>query len=359
MGVTKADAALLYLGGSTSTGSENNGLGRLQVIDVSNPTAMKLVGQLLLPGSVHMAAPLIQGTVAVSIGNNGGFTGQFAADPNTGGNIMVAVYDVSDRRAPSILSIITTDYRVGQGRGATRIGNNLFAYSGVWDVNNNAVLLIVDVNNPLAPVIESIPVPQAFTSLEAVGNVMYATRGTGGFATYAIPGVSNTPLNYCPANTDAILVLDRGAQMPGQVFLEAKSALAAFIDNLHLPTDRVGVASFTNVANLNQSLTGNAAQAKASFDAIIPGGTSYIGAGIAAAQSELTGSHANPGAAPFMVVVSDGVDSGAPFPGATLAAANAAKAMGIRIISVQYGNAGGSLMQSIASSPADFHSVGP
>jgi hypothetical protein len=58
-----------------------------------------------------------------------------------------------------------------------------------------------------------------------------------------------------------------------------------------------------------------------------------------------------------MIVLSDGADKGAPINTATLAAANAAKAAGIRIIAIQYGPPGSTLMQSIASSNTDYYLV--
>jgi hypothetical protein len=56
-------------------------------------------------------------------------------------------------------------------------------------------------------------------------------------------------------------------------------------------------------------------------------------------------------------VFSDGNDSAAPSNSATAAAASAAKAAGIRIITLQYGSSASGLMQSIASSDADFYLV--
>jgi hypothetical protein len=58
-----------------------------------------------------------------------------------------------------------------------------------------------------------------------------------------------------------------------------------------------------------------------------------------------------------MIVVSDGADSGATSSGATLTAAVAAKAAGIRIIALQYGSGSSALMQSIASSNSDYYLV--
>jgi hypothetical protein len=250
LGATQADAAILYVGGSTSTLAANGGVARLQVVDVSNPTAMKVIGQELIPGAVLMTAPLIQGTVAVGVGNDGGYVGTQNANPNMKGNVVVTTFDVSDRRAPVTLSITKTAYQVGAGGGATRIGNFLFAFAGVVDASNNPVLLIVDVSNPSAPVIQTMPIPQPFTSMQAVGATLYATLGSGGFATYTIPGIGTGPATVCPVSADVMLVLDKGMSMPPQTFLDAKAALRSFINSLRQPADQDGVVSFTNFANL-------------------------------------------------------------------------------------------------------------
>ncbi len=93
LGAVQASNSLLYIGGSTSTGDTNSGVGRLQTVDVSNPAAMKLVGQLLVPGTIHFSAPLVQGTIAVGIGNTGGYVGSLTANPSTKGNIVVGTFD--------------------------------------------------------------------------------------------------------------------------------------------------------------------------------------------------------------------------------------------------------------------------
>lgn len=350
---TQASASLLYLGISTSTGPQNNGVGALQVVDVSNPAAMQIVGQLSIPGTIQTGAPLIQGTIGVALGNNGGYNP--GATPNTQGNIVVTTFDVSDPRVPAILSITTTPYSPGLGGGAAQIGNNLFAFAGVQDVSANPVLLIVDTTNPAAPVVQTMPLPQPFTSMETAGTTLYATLGSAGFAAYSIPGITTTG-SPCPVFVDAMLVVDQGAAIPAPAFFDAKTALKSFVGTLQ-STDQIGVESFTLVPNIEQTLTHKDTQAMAALDGITQGGPSYIGGGIAAAQQELSSPRHNPAAAPVIVIVSDGADSGAPSPGATLAAANAAKAAGIRIISIQYGSNNNGLMQSIASSSVDFHQV--
>jgi hypothetical protein len=114
--------------------------------------------------------------------------------------------------------------------------------------------------------------------MQPVGSTLYATLGSGGFATYSIPGTSG-PNTICPASIDAMLVVDRGTAMSSQAFLNAKAALESFVDALHLAPDQVGVASFTNTASVNQTLITNGPQAKAVVDGLISGAASYIGAG--------------------------------------------------------------------------------
>jgi hypothetical protein len=316
---------------------------------------MQTMGQILVPGTVQLCAPLIQGDIAVALGNSGGWG-------NNGnglrGNIVVAVFDISTRREPAILSINPTSFVPNALTvGAAQIGTNQFAFSGVQDAGSNNVLLIVDVSNPQSPSITSMPAP-LFLSMRAVGNALYATLGTGGFAAYSIPEASSAPPSVCPAFVDAMLVVDQGAAIPTSALYAAKTALESFVGDLQLTSDLVGVASFTLTATVGQTLTHNGPQATTALNGINGlGGGSYIGSGIAAVQAELTGPRQNTQATPVIVIVSDGADSEAPNAGATLAAANAAKAAGIRIISIQYGSTG-TVMQSIASSPADYHQVG-
>ena len=356
LGATQADSSVVYLGGSSSTANQNNGVGRLQAVDVANPAATKVITQLAVPGTIHFSAPLIQGTVAVGIGNTGGYVSSFGANPVEKGNIVVATFDVVDRRTPALITTVRTNYKVGVGGGATRIGANLFAFAGVADIADNPVLLVVDTTDPNTPVIQSYPIGQPFTSMQAIGNTLYATLGAAGFATYSIPGGLISNLN-CPTSLDAVVVFDRSASVSSTSFANAKNALKSFTNALQLPSDKLGVVSFDQAALLTQQLTGTAPTAKRAIDGLTPASatSSYIGAGITAAQAELTGPRRTATATPVMIIVSDGRDTGAPSAGATLAAATAAKAAGIRVIALQYGVTSGSLMQSLASSATDFY----
>jgi hypothetical protein len=332
----------------------------LQVVDVTNPAAMQIAGQLLIPGTVLFNAPLIQGTVGVGIGNTGGYVGSLTANPGTQGNTVVTTFDLTDPRSPAIFSITTTNYSVGLGGGVSQIGPSLFGFSGVQDSGGNQVLLVVDATNPITPALTSYPIPQPFTSMQAVGTTLYATLGSGGFGIYSIPGISTGPPYVCPVSIDTVLVIDRGANIQSQAFVGTQTALVSFLGSLQSPPDQAGVVTFTNTAVLDQTLTTNESQVTTILEGILPAGpSSYIGSGIATAQRELLGPRHNPSATPVMIVISDGADLGAPSPGATLAAATAAQAAGIEIISVQYGTVPNTLMQSIASSNSNYYLVSP
>jgi hypothetical protein len=352
-GVTQANGSLLYLGYSTSIGNNNNGSGALVTVDASNPAAMRITGQLTIPGTVQSSAPLIQGSIGVSMGNNGGYTG--GAPPVVFGNIVITIFDVSNPRVPAIISITPTSYSVGPGGGSAQIGNNVYAFAGVQDSSGNDVLLTVDVTNPLVPVINSLPLAQPFTNMRVVGTILYATLGSAGFAAYSIPGVSGAT-STCSTYIDAMLVVDQGAVIPASGFLDAKTSLKSFVGTLQA-TDQVGVESFTLAPEIEQTLTRNDSLALTALDTIVQSGPSYIGGGIAAASAELSSPRHNPSASRVIVIISDGVDAASPAPGATLAAAAAAKAAGVRIISIQYGTNSNGLMQSIASSSGDFYTV--
>lgn len=155
--VVQAGPSLLYVGGtSNKPGAGNTGVGRIQAVDITNPAAMKVTAQVSVPGTVHFYAPQIQGKTAVGIGNTNGSAGSLTANPGDYGNIVVATFDMTDPKYPTLLASVKTNYVVGVGDGATRIGNNLFAFAGVTDpANGLPLLLVVDATDPKNPGIQA------------------------------------------------------------------------------------------------------------------------------------------------------------------------------------------------------------
>ena len=198
-GSTLYDPHTLYVTGSTAVenfGDWNNGTGKLIVVDVTNPAAMAVVNQVNVPKTITLYAPLIQGSLAVALGDNGGVNSVWQSPPDQPvnlGHIVVTTFDLSDPLHPSIINSTATTYIPGlTGGGATRIGTNLFLFAGVRDANNHDVLLLVDTTNPAAPVLTSYPTYAPVMGMAAVGNILHTANFNGGYAAYQIPGVGGT-----------------------------------------------------------------------------------------------------------------------------------------------------------------------
>jgi len=187
-GLTPYNTQLAYVTSTTSTGVPNGtGIGQLWVVNVSTPASMSLVTQVNVPGTVHLNAPLVQGTTAVAIGD-GGWSNPY----NNGaylGPIVVAVFDTTNPQNPTLVANVTTTYLPSDsiGSGNAVIGPNLFLYGGIRDASNNNYLMLVDTTNPAIPVITTYAVPEAINNMRALGNLLYAPTASG-LQIYSIPG---------------------------------------------------------------------------------------------------------------------------------------------------------------------------
>lgn len=152
---------------------------------------------------------------------------------------------------------------------------------------------------------------------------------------------------------DVMLVIDRSARMAGQPLSDAIAAAGNFVDRLSLAQDQAGLVSFGDAASLNRTLTHDGAAVKAGLAGLAAGGGTHLSAGIAAAQTELTGPRHQPGARPALVLLVGSqptMDTAAD----ALAAAQAAKNAGIRLFTIALGSVDVNLVRKLASSPADF-----
>jgi hypothetical protein len=196
-GASLRDPQTLYVAGSTAVNGVS-GTGKLLVVDISNPAAMSVVNGgpngLLIPGTVDLFTPVIQGNHAVALGDNGGGQTSFSAvPPATVGNIVVTTFDLTNPRSPAILKSLTTTYSPGLGGGSALIGPNLFLFGGVKDSTGNNVILLVDITDPLHPVLTPYPVFAPVTRMVAIGRILHVTHGAAGYAAYLIPGATSVP----------------------------------------------------------------------------------------------------------------------------------------------------------------------
>ena len=171
----------------------------------------------------------------------------------------------------------------------------------------------------------------------------------------------------CNSIIDLALVIDRSGSMTGPRLAAAKNGAKLLVDQLNSGAFSA-LVSFNSGANRTFDLTamdeaGQIALNNA-IDNLNAGGGTYIGAGVIYGAEELTGDESLFGEDTFpsgndrdeaqkiMILLSDGETFD---PTGTEAAANLAKAQGIRIISIAVVGADVVFMEGLASSPEDFY----
>ncbi|HEY2015660.1 MAG TPA: hypothetical protein VGH38_19285 [Bryobacteraceae bacterium] len=189
-GTAPYSAQLVYLGSTTSQGgATQTGVGQLWAVDTTNPSAMSILTQINVPGTLQVFTPLIQGNILVTIGDSGGWIQPCCGNNAFTGNVVITVFDLSNPRSPQIKANVTTSYKPGPaiGRGAAVIGQNLFLYGGVLDSGNNNNFLLVDATNPTNPVITLSATSTSVNYLRVVGTQLYAPTDAG-LQIYSISG---------------------------------------------------------------------------------------------------------------------------------------------------------------------------
>src|SRR5258706_5836990 len=170
--------------------------------------------------------------------------------------------------------------------------------------------------------------------------------------------------SVCPPVTtqrslDAVLLLDNSNSMSGARIESAKEAAQIFVNTLSLDIapekggDRVGLVIFSDRAFELSGLTQNRNTLQQMIQAIQPDSGTNIADGIQGATNSLNGA-GSPGqkAARAIVLLSDGEDPNHP----VAEAADAAKRMGIRIVTIRLGNSvSGDILRNIASAPTDYY----
>jgi len=148
-GAGLANPTTLLVGGSTSTGGANNGVGELVVLDVTNPAAMSIVTSLSVPNTVQIYTPVLLGNFAVALGDTGGWK---PGTINSRGSLVLTTFDITNPRSPAVLSSIVllpyTNFREGP---AVQIGPNQSLFAGVSDSSGNPLLLLVRYHQPAQP----------------------------------------------------------------------------------------------------------------------------------------------------------------------------------------------------------------
>lgn len=154
---------------------------------------------------------------------------------------------------------------------------------------------------------------------------------------------------------DVALVIDHSSSMDsilsfllggGKSKLEtAKDAAIAFLNEMHLQSDRVAIIQFDGRADLLQGLSGDDALLEAVIRGISVGGNTAIDQGLSVAREEIN-RNSRDGSTPIIVILSDGGSDES----TALREADRAKSDGIHIVSVGVGaEVNQTLLTAIAS----------
>ena len=220
-GATIVNDQIAYIASTTTNGgSTQDGVGRVLVVDYSDPTNLTDLGEVDIPGTYQILDVAVQGNQALVVGRTGG-----AAGPGTNGTMTLSVLDITNPSNPQLVgtTLVTNAQFPTDASGVTKIsavglGNGLFAVSEA-EVNGNPELLLVDPSDPNNIVVSYTPVTAYVNEMAVSGNLLYATSSTSsqGLTIFNIGQLETIPVTVSvevPNNTGVTIVPD-SLSVPG------------------------------------------------------------------------------------------------------------------------------------------------
>ncbi len=212
-GATIVNDQIAYIAGTTThDGNTQNGVGRVLVVDYSNPTNPTYLGEVDIRGTYQILDVAVQGNQALVVGRTGGDAGA-----DTHGTMTLSVLDITDPSKPQLVgtTLVTNAQFPTNASGVTKIsavglGNGLFAVSEA-EVNGNAELVLVNPSDPNNIVASYTPVTAYANEMAVSGNLLYATSSTGsqGLTIFNIGQLETIPVTVSvkvPNNTGVTIV---------------------------------------------------------------------------------------------------------------------------------------------------------
>lgn len=241
--------SIAYICSTTSTGGNiNSGVGRVLIVDYSDPTNLILVGEVQVPGTLTVSDITIEGNQALIVGatKGGDLLGQQ-------GNLTLSVLDISDPRNPQQLGrTLDTGDQFGSGRiSALPLGNGLYAVS---DAVHNGIpqLILVDASNPDSLVFSESPRTTVVNEMAVSGNILYTT-GTDGLTTYTIGQIVTVPVTASveiPNTTGVSVVAGSYNNAPSQIIHSASFDTLVWNLNLAFGNTQPTLTWQSQVSNL-------------------------------------------------------------------------------------------------------------
>jgi len=212
-GAAIVNSQIAYIASSTDTGySTQNGVGRVLIVDYSNPANLNDLAEVDIPGTYQILAIALQGNRALVVGRTGGDGG-----PDTNGTMTLSMLDITDPSNPQLLgtTLVTNALFPTNTSGVSKIsalglGNGLFAVSEAA-VAGNPELVLVDGNDPSNMLVSYTPVTALVNEMAVSGNLLYATSSTTskGLTIFNIGQLESIPVTMSvevPNNTGVAIV---------------------------------------------------------------------------------------------------------------------------------------------------------
>lgn len=140
-----------YVSSSTATGSATNGVGVLDIIDISTPSTPMAINQVVVSQASILMGFDIAGTVLLVAGNTAGQRNPGNPDFDFMGNLTLTTMDITNVQAPNPIATFTSNLQVNGTYNVFSFGNGIFAIVNnppSTDTYGPASLMLVDVRTP-------------------------------------------------------------------------------------------------------------------------------------------------------------------------------------------------------------------
>jgi uncharacterized membrane protein len=163
---------------TTSMGSAaEEGVGRILVMDVSDPGDLSILNDVQIPDTVHATGLGVQGNLALVAGNTGGRK-TMGPDFGLSGNVTLTSLDITDPQNPAVIQTITTSLQASWDTTVNYIGNGFFAVSGARS-DTGAVVMVVDANDPQDLGFTTLAVPSLLLESRVKDNTLFTPSSSG------------------------------------------------------------------------------------------------------------------------------------------------------------------------------------
>jgi uncharacterized protein (TIGR03437 family) len=155
------DQLYAFVASTTATGSSTSGVGVLDIVNITTPTAMTSINEIQLsPAAIALSfaftPPTLAPVILLVVGNTTGNRSQGTPDFGFTGTLTLATLDVSNPAAPILLSNLDTGIQVNAAFNTAAFANGVFAVvanAPVSDYLGPQSLLIVDARQPSNPIL--------------------------------------------------------------------------------------------------------------------------------------------------------------------------------------------------------------